>query len=329
MVLSQSEPLHVHIGPFRFVVNLYTNNTFTVPRPHWFGIDFVNSQRNYLMLLTVLFALIGIFLISLRRSAFGRMITAMKESPAACATLGLNVRRLKLAVFMLSSALAGLGGLMWTAQVRTVSNNGTFDVFQSLALFMMAVVGGIGYVSGALIAGVFLAVLSVIMPNILNKLGTDYPSLHWLFVSIIGNFTRYVGPAVIGIGLGRNPTGIAQSFIVGFRPLRKAPGAVAVWAAVQVGLWALAFSDAIGNWPFAVLTILNVVLGPRVITALFPARFIEDAVVGRLAAAAIIHPNGVGSAGQEVGIPKGTSRSSVNRHALAEADTDPITVRTI
>ncbi len=60
-----------------------------VPRPHWFGIDFTD-QRNFLMLMTVVFALIGIGLIALRRSAYGRMIVAMKDSPAACATLGLE-----------------------------------------------------------------------------------------------------------------------------------------------------------------------------------------------------------------------------------------------
>ena len=41
----------------------------------------------------------------------------MKDSPAACATLGLNIVRLKLSVFMLSAAIAGFGGCLYAAQL--------------------------------------------------------------------------------------------------------------------------------------------------------------------------------------------------------------------
>ena len=57
-------------------------------------------------------------MIALRRSAYGRRLTAMKNSPAACATLGLNVVRLKLSVFMISAAIAGLGGCLFAAGDR-------------------------------------------------------------------------------------------------------------------------------------------------------------------------------------------------------------------
>ena len=79
------------------------------------------------MLMTVLFAILGVALIALRRSAYGRMIVAMKDSPAACATLGLNIVRLKLGVFMVSSGIAGLAGVMWACQQRTLANNNGFD----------------------------------------------------------------------------------------------------------------------------------------------------------------------------------------------------------
>ena len=52
------------------------------------------------------------------------------DSPAACATLGLSVVRLKLSVFMLSAAIAGLGGALMAAQLGSVSPD-RFDVFLS------------------------------------------------------------------------------------------------------------------------------------------------------------------------------------------------------
>ena len=44
---------------------------------------------------------------------FGRRLAAIRDSQAACATLGLDVRRTKLAVFALSSAIAGLAGSLY------------------------------------------------------------------------------------------------------------------------------------------------------------------------------------------------------------------------
>ncbi len=275
LVFLQTAPLKADIFGWKFTINFYTTGSLTMPRPDWFGIDF-NDQRNFLMLMTVFFAVIGIGLIALRRSAYGRMVVAMKDSPAACATLGLNVTRLKLSVFMLSSGISGLGGLMWACQQRTLPNNNGFDGFQSLTLFMIAVVGGIGYVSGALLAGIFLALLSVVMPNIWGKLGSDYPGLHWLFVSVFGNFTKFVGPALIGIGLGKNPSGIAHQIMEGFRPYRRTPVAAAVWAAGLIGLWFLAWRGVIGNWTFALIVVASAVIVPYVIKAIFADRFEDD-----------------------------------------------------
>jgi len=42
----------------------------------------------YLMFLTMLFALLGVGLVALRHSSYGRRLAAMKDSPAASATLG-------------------------------------------------------------------------------------------------------------------------------------------------------------------------------------------------------------------------------------------------
>ena len=275
LVILQTQPLDFNIFGSKFTVNLFTNGSLTVPRPHWFGINFA-GQRAFLMLMTVIFAVLGIGIIAIRRSAYGRMIVAMKDSPAACATLGLNITRLKLGVFMVSSAIAGLAGLMWAAERRTLPNNADFDGFQSLLLFMIAVVGGIGYVSGAFIAGIFLSVLSVVMPNVFDKLGSDYPSLHWLFVTVLGNFSHYVGPALVGIGLGKNPSGIAQQIMDGFRPLKKAPAATAIWVAAIVLLWAATWRGAVSNWHFALISVGSLFIVPRIIMSVFDDRFAEE-----------------------------------------------------
>ncbi|HYN34366.1 MAG TPA: ABC transporter permease [Ilumatobacteraceae bacterium] len=275
LVILQPRPLQGSIFGQQFTVNFFTNGSVTVPRPRWFGVDFRN-ERAFLILLTVMFVVIGIMLIRLRRSAYGRMIIAMKDSPAACATLGMNITRLKLGVFMLSAAIAGLGGLMWAAQQRTVASNNNFDGFASLLLFMIAVVCGIGYVSGALLAGVFLSVLSLAIPNVFEKLGSDYESLHWLFVTGLGNFAKFIGAALIGIRLARNPSGIAQQVMDGFRPLRRVPVGTGVWVASIMMWWLLAWRGVIGNWTFALGVIASAFIVPRLLMAMYPQRFIDE-----------------------------------------------------
>lgn len=276
MVIRQTAPIDVDFWFIHFKLNLFSTGTLTMPRPHWFGIDFLASQRNYLMLMTVLFVLIGIGLVALRRSSYGRMIVAMRDSPAACATLGLNITRLKLMVFTLSSAIAGLGGLMWAVQQRNLTNQGTFQVFASLTLFMIAVAAGIGYISGALLAGLMLSVLQVVIPNVFTKLATDYPTLDWLFDGILHNFVKYVGPALIGIGLAKNPSGIASDIMNGFAVLRKATVGVAIWVAVEVGIWFLAWRDVIGNWTFTIITIGLAFVAPRIIISIWRDKVAAD-----------------------------------------------------
>ena len=46
------------------------------------------------------------FVLAIRRGPFGRLLGAMRDSPSACATLGLNLTMTKVGVFALSAAMA-------------------------------------------------------------------------------------------------------------------------------------------------------------------------------------------------------------------------------
>ena len=63
---------------------LFPNGNLQVPRPRLLGIDF-KPQDRFVLLLAVVFAGLAVGLVALRRSAYGRRLTAMKNSPAACA----------------------------------------------------------------------------------------------------------------------------------------------------------------------------------------------------------------------------------------------------
>jgi ABC-type branched-subunit amino acid transport system permease subunit len=97
-----------------------------------------------------------------------------------------------------------VGGALMTAQIGS-ANIDRYDIFLSLSLLMLTVVGGIGYVSGALMGGILFGVLFVAFQNTFAKLGADYPDLNGFFEFLAHLST--VLPALLGVSVGRNPTG--------------------------------------------------------------------------------------------------------------------------
>jgi branched-chain amino acid transport system permease protein len=153
----------------------------------------LSGERAQLVLLSVAFAAVAVVVLAIRRGPYGRRLAAMRDSPAACATLGLNLVATKTAVFAISAAIAGVAGALYGG-LRTSVSPLDFQMLQSLFIFLAATIGGITTVAGALLGGVFLALL----PEIEKEIGID--SLQF--------FALGVG----AILLASNPNGFGGSF---------------------------------------------------------------------------------------------------------------------
>jgi branched-chain amino acid transport system permease protein len=136
---------------------LFGSGTRDVSRLDVFGLNF-SGEQSFFILLSIAFALLAIFVLALRRGRFGRLVSAMRDSPSACTTLGVNLTTTKLGVFALSAAMAGFAGAFYGG-LRGSAQTNDFLMFQSLPVLLMAVIGGITTVSGALIGGILLGVL--------------------------------------------------------------------------------------------------------------------------------------------------------------------------
>jgi branched-chain amino acid transport system permease protein len=90
---------------------------------------------------------------NLSRSRVGRALSALNDSEVAAETLGVRTFRLRLGVFVLSGGLAGLGGVFYAYHVSLVSPS-VAEFHLSIEFLLMAVIGGLGSVWGAL-AGAF------------------------------------------------------------------------------------------------------------------------------------------------------------------------------
>ncbi len=75
------------------------------------GIHF-GQDVGTLFFITFALGVVGVLVVWLHKSRFGRRLTALGDSPAACATLGINPIVTKLGVFVISAAIAGFAGAL-------------------------------------------------------------------------------------------------------------------------------------------------------------------------------------------------------------------------
>lgn len=181
-------------------IPIFLNGTLPAARVK---IPFVNVQSDhvYFVFLAVAFTVVGIFIVALRRSRYGRMLIAMRESPAACAMLGLRLTTVKLAVFALSAGIAGVGGVLLAGLSTQVAPD-TYSFFQSLPLLLLIMAGGVAMVSGAFFGAIALGLFSAIgaASTLFNRVSTVLPGL-------------------VGIGLGQQPNGVAADIGAGLAGL--------------------------------------------------------------------------------------------------------------
>ncbi len=131
--------------------------TLFVGRPSLLGVD-LESHKAMFLFLAVCFAAMAVLVLAVRRGALGRRLAAMNDSPAACMTLGLNLLRTKVTVFALSAGMAGFAGGLF-GMLRTSVSANDFVLLISLNTFLLAMIGGITTVTGALIGGMALPLL--------------------------------------------------------------------------------------------------------------------------------------------------------------------------
>lgn len=125
-----------------------------VPTPTLLGLSLdpvTHADRFGWFVLAVVTAAVAAVL-TLRQSASGRRMLAVRANERAAAVSGIDVARTKLTAFALSAFVAGVGGSLLGYQLGAVS----FDRFSPLASVMLVAtvyIGGIATVRGAVLAG--------------------------------------------------------------------------------------------------------------------------------------------------------------------------------
>jgi branched-chain amino acid transport system permease protein len=174
--------------------------SLSAKRVSLFGYDFADT-KTYVFFMVVVFVLLAVLLLAVRRGPVGRLLIALRDSPAACGTLGLNQRWLRVAVFSVSAGIAGLAGAL-LAGLHGYSTATDYDEIYSLLLLLAVVVAGVTTMSGAFLGGMLLMLLPVLQENVKSLAGLEF--------------------LVIGFGavmLGRDPNGLVNLIFRGARAM--------------------------------------------------------------------------------------------------------------
>jgi D-xylose transport system permease protein len=99
------------------------------------------------------------------RTTFGRHVYAVGGNAEAARRAGINVARIRIIVFMISGAMAALGGIVFAARVNGVnldSGGGTtlLDAISAAVIGGTSLFGGRGYVRSALLGGLIISMIS-------------------------------------------------------------------------------------------------------------------------------------------------------------------------
>lgn len=140
------------------VVRVWGIDPYAIPSPLGspFDLDGVRITQERVLLLGVATGLIAGLFYLLRRTDLGRSIRAVAENRYAASLIGINVGRTITVTFFVGSAIAGLAGALLGVIFPFTAFFGGDLLLKGIAV---ALVGGMGSVEGALVAGLLLGVV--------------------------------------------------------------------------------------------------------------------------------------------------------------------------
>ena len=103
--------------------------------------DLISSTSNSYYFILVFFVLCVILMYVIHRSPFGTTLQAIRDNPARCSAIGINVRRHQLLGIVIATFFAGVAGVLFVVLERSVFPDLLFWVL-SLEIFIMILLGG-------------------------------------------------------------------------------------------------------------------------------------------------------------------------------------------
>ncbi|MCH5276546.1 MAG: branched-chain amino acid ABC transporter permease [Desulfovibrionaceae bacterium] len=128
-----------------------------IPRPSLFGITLSSDQSMaYVYYLTLAAMIVTIVVVArIKDSRVGLALRALRDDEIASEAMGIDLRMVKLQAFALGSCWAGFAGVLLAARINFISPP-SFTFMESAMILSMVVLGGMGSISGVVVAALVL-----------------------------------------------------------------------------------------------------------------------------------------------------------------------------
>ena len=146
-----------------------------IPRPAFLGIDLNDSMTLY-MFCSVVFVACMVIMRQIVQSPFGYTLRMIRDNPLRANFLGVNVVRMKLAIFVVAGTMASVGGIILALFVSGAYPEFAFWTMSGEAIFMI-MLGGTQLFLGPFVGAILLQTL--------NHFVTIYTEHHGLVLGAV------------------------------------------------------------------------------------------------------------------------------------------------
>ena len=178
-----------------------SNGIFSIPPPF----PFLASNRAYYYF-ALAFAVFGVGLCARILSCeFGRAMDAVREAERLAECSGVPVIRLKVSVFVIACALAGMAGSLQAHYIKFVGPE-AYSGFQSLNLVVMNVIGGMSSLYGAMLGTVFMVTLPELLRGYVNLQQIMFGAILFATMAFLPGGLIEAGRRLKALFSGRRPS---------------------------------------------------------------------------------------------------------------------------
>lgn len=210
-----------------------------IPPLTFFGHE-AGGDKSFALLTWAVVLLVTIGATRLLHSRRGRALRALEDHESMAVSFGVNTPRVKMGVFVLAAAFAGLAGALYAFQTRFISPV-PFGVGASFTLLIVIMLGGTGHPVGGVIGALLVALLNLLLQSVfsgfISRIGPIEPVIFGVLLVVL--LLRWPGGlwSAIDRMLSRNHRSSAAGepgFAARALPPKESIGAVPLLEFIQV-----------------------------------------------------------------------------------------------
>jgi len=145
------------------IAKIFGGDTIGFPdtfQAQYFQFGSVSMDSTHVTILMVSFFLMAALTLFVKKTKTGKAIRAVAENPVTAQLLGVNIDRVTMITFAISSALAGAAGVLVGLAYNAISP--FMGVRMALLSFAIMLLGGLGNITGAMFGGLILGIVEVL-----------------------------------------------------------------------------------------------------------------------------------------------------------------------